>query len=141
MSRKNPKIMFNTWTMWDLNPNNYSMKNDFLENIVFIGSVASGLAMSFPNPRIVKAYEPMSMNPNASKFEKYHGSGSAIAITWNDFNKEETKISPIIASFLDKQTEDLVSVVLYDDMIRLVQDNRGCLFEIIDGKERVIYKP
>jgi hypothetical protein len=141
MSRRNPKLLFGSWTLWDLNPDNYALKCDFIDNLVYIGSIASSLSMSFPDVKIVKAYEPKSINPDASKFERYHQSGSAIALTWRDFNKEETKVSPIIASFLEKQTEDFVSIVLYDDMIRLIQDGRGSLYEIIDGKERVIYKP
>ena len=75
MSKKKPKLLFGMWTLWDLNPNNYSLKNDFIENLVHIGSVVSGLAMQFPNPKIIKAYEPKAMNPDASKFERYHHSG------------------------------------------------------------------
>lgn len=141
MSKKNPKILFNNWTMWDLNPDNYSIKNDFIDNLIYIGSIASGLANSFTGAKIVKAYVPRSVNPNASKFEKYHGSGSAIALTWDGFSKDEVKINHSVISFLEEQKEDLISIVLYDDMIRLIQDGNGCLYEIVEGNERVIYKP
>ena len=140
MSKRKPKLLFGNWTMWDLNPSNYSIKNDWVENLIHIGSITSGLACQVSNAKIVKAYEPNSISPDAVKFDKYHHSGSAITLTWDDFNKEETKANPAIVSFLENQSDDLVSVVLYDDCIKVVQDGRGCLFELTDDKERVLFK-
>ena len=58
MSKRKPKLLFGNWTMWDLNPSNYSIKNDWVENLIHIGSITSGLACQVPNAKIVKAYEP-----------------------------------------------------------------------------------
>ena len=140
MSKKNPKLLFGNWTMWDLNPSNYSLKNDWLENLIHLASVVSGFTRLVDDCKIIKAYEPSSVSGEVCKFEKYHNSGSGIAIALSNYNKEEMKNSLIVNSFLDNQVDYFVSIVLYDDMIRFVQDNKRCLYEIVEGKERVIYK-
>ena len=141
-SKRSPKLLFGNWTLWDLNPGNYSLKNDFQDNLIYIGSMASRLAMSLTREglKIIKAYEPNSLNPDATKFEKYHQSGSALALSWNEFSKEDTKTDVRIQLFLDRQDSDYVSVAVYDDMIRIIQDGKACLYEIVDGKERVLYR-
>lgn len=141
MSMRKPKVCFGGWSLWDLNPGNYSIKNDFIENLLFMGSQVAGIARILgDNVRIVKGFEPMSKNPDATKFEKHHASCSAIALSWDSYEKEKTKNDPNLRLFIDNQTEHAISVVLYDDMIRFIQDNRACIYEIVDNKDRVIYR-
>lgn len=140
MSKNKPKLLFGNWTMWDLNPNNYSLKNDFLENLIHLGSVVAGFARKIDGCKIIKCYEPLSVTGDVCKFEKFHCSGSAIALFYEGYNKEEMKNNLLINSFLDNQLDTFVSIVLYDDMIRFVQDGKAALYELVDGKERVIYK-
>lgn len=139
MSKRNPLIGFGSWTLWDLNPLNYALKNDFIENLIHMASVSCNFVSGFPNAKILKAYEPKSVSPDADGFSKYHHSGSAIALSWDDFSKEEILMNPFTTIFIDSNQNKSISVVVFEDHVILVQDFKGSLYDATSNY-RVVHK-
>ena len=144
MSKSKPKVLFAGMTLWDLNPDNFSIKNDFMENLIYVATVSGGLIkyikdkLFIENVNVVRGYKSYGSCDKPTYWEKFHCSGSAILFTWEMFNREEIKKLLLESKFVESIDDDRISIVLDDAGMRIVNNNKSMLIEIVDGKERVV---
>jgi len=138
MSMKNPKVVFNGISIFNANPDNYALKNDFLENLVYVLASASPMYNALACNTVVRGFVPKSKLPDADTYERYHCSGSALALKYN-VSKENAKM--ILIEFLSSQQEaPTLSAVLSDSEVTFVADNHAALVEKADNSYRTIWK-
>lgn len=146
MSKSKPKLLFNKWTLWDLNPLNYALKNDFMENLVYIAYCVNSIVDHLgEDVKIVKAFCPESMFKDAVGKEKKHSYGNAIALTWKGYDKDDVKANPIFTMFVDKNNVPAINVMIYSDRVMFFVDSDDStepayVAEDTNGSYRVIYK-
>ena len=139
MSYNNPRATIAGLSLWDLNPNDIAMKNDFQDNLI---SLATDLLSRLVGvkPKVLKGMSSLaklkSKTPNPNYLEKRYCSANALCVTWEGFNKEETKtvLRDILGAF-----ENKISILIHDDSIEAYRCDKREIQEAIDGEIRTFF--
>ena len=135
---KRTKVLFGTLSFNDLNQGNYALKNDFIENLVYIAEITSGVLQQFPH-EYVEGFIPSSIlkkTGRTDRFVRYHASGNALAIRYSGSLEV---VKNIIINYIITNKEP-ISVVLTESTIRFITNGKSCLYEPDNKSYRVSFK-
>lgn len=142
MSFKNPRLKVAGVSLWDLNPNEIALKNDFQDNLISlaIDSLSVLARLGIADIKILRGVESLSkmkMEKRAlTVIDKKFATANALSVNWTNFNKE--KIKNLLRDNLDK-FENNLSFIIYSDRIELYRSSKRAIEESVDGSLRTFY--
>jgi len=141
MSYNNPRIDFRGINLWDLNPNEIALKNDFMDNLLGLAYDVTNVIGQIVHPiKVIRGMTSLSKLKseivNPGYIEKRFTSANALEITWDKFDKEDTKtvLRNVLGSF-----ENQLSILIKDQSIVLYRSERRAIEEELENETRTFF--
>ena len=141
---KDCKVSWSGLTMWDLNKDNNAIKNDYIDNLVYLAWAAAPLVKKLEIEvegfiSLAKFNEVYKdMKDNELFWNKFRTSGNALKC--HTVSLGDLKENKFILDFLKTKLDKPLSIVLFKDYMLIVQHNKynGNLIEVIETEEGFI---
>ena len=141
MSFQTPRMTIGNITLWDLNPNDIAIKNDFQDNLLSLAADLMSIIRGWhPTVKVLQGMSSLSKLKSKTKtptyLEKRYCSANALCITWDKFDKEAIKdaLRKVLGLF-----ENKLSFLIHDDKLEAYRTDRREIKEIVDEEVRTFY--
>jgi hypothetical protein len=141
---KDCKVSWSGMTMWDLNKDNNAIKNDYIDNLIYLAWAAAPLAKSLgleiegfiSLAKFNEVYK--DLKDNELFWNKFRTSGNALKC--HTVSTDPLKDNKIILDFLKTKLDKPISIVLFKDYMLIVQHDKynGNLIEVIETSDGFI---
>lgn len=135
-------------TLRDINPNNYALKVDYLDNLLSLWYLTiPATEKVLGNFKIIKGFSPMQKDckkENVDKYERYHWSGSGLGVTGDFINFNDKELNDLLIILLsyfkdEDNPNDGITIIRYPDFIRFIRCSKFQLLEFNGNEYSTIF--